>query len=145
MVQDYFYELINQRKAEIHQKGPLPQGETWALIEQMERVQKAIEGNTDIISAEDTDARLQPILSRYEVDIAKDSPSYETLKDIYRRAFQGYCQKLLSHNQKQLDYPFTTMGRPIAEICGSAGAGNPAGRDGRVAQHAARPAAHPDP
>lgn len=109
MVQDYFYELINQKKAQIHKGGPLPKPETWALIEQMELAQKAIEANADIISAEDTDARLQPILTRYEVGIAKGSDDYESLKDIYRRAFHGYCQKILSHNQKQLDYPFTTM------------------------------------
>lgn len=109
MVQDYFYELITQKKSEIHKNGPLPRPETWALIEQMEQAQKAIDNNSDIISAEDTDARLLPILTRYEVDIAKDSPNYETLKDIYRRAFHGYCQKILSHNQKQLDFPFTTL------------------------------------
>ncbi len=108
MVQDYFYELITQKKAEIHKNGPLPKPETWALIEQMEQAQKAIDTSTDIISPEDTDTRLEPILSRYDVTIAKGSPNYDSLKDIYRRAFHGYCQKLLSHNQKQLDYPFTT-------------------------------------
>src|SRR5690606_23955643 len=70
LLKSYFYELIDQKKAEIHKHGPLPKGETEALLTQLEWTAQAIEQNRDdIIPGEDMHKRLAPIIQRFDVDM----------------------------------------------------------------------------
>ena len=71
LLKEYFYELIDRKKAEIHKNGPLPDSETWSLIEQLEYANKAIKDGSDtIIPGENIDDHLQPIIEWGGVVIA---------------------------------------------------------------------------
>lgn len=70
LLRDYFYELINQKKAEIHKHGPLPEAETRALVTQLDYTTDAIEqGRDNILPDEDMHKRLAPIIQRFDVDM----------------------------------------------------------------------------
>ncbi|MAY99101.1 MAG: hypothetical protein CMH32_01085 [Micavibrio sp.] len=105
MLQEYFYELVDQKKAEIHKSGPLSQQDVNALMKELSIANKAIEHDQDMDAMAE---RVQPIFSRFDVSIDVASPEYQMLKDQYKHAYRGYCEKVLSHNQKQTEFLFTT-------------------------------------
>jgi integrase len=109
LLREYFYELIDQKKAHIHKFGPLPKQDVWDLIEQRDHAEEAIEAERDeIIPGESLRPMLMPILKRFQINMPEDSDEYQTLQSRFKYAYKGYCEKILSHNQKQLDFPFTT-------------------------------------
>jgi len=110
LLKEYFYELIAQKKAEIHKHGPLPKREVNALIDQVEMAQEAIEQERDeIVPGESLHSSLSNIIQRFDLDMPEGSDDYRILQSRYKYAYKGYCEKILSHNQKQLDFPFTTL------------------------------------
>ena len=119
LLKEYFYELIDRKKAEIHKNGPLPDIETWALIEQLEYANKAIKNGSDtIIPGENIDDHLQPIIKRGGVVMPPESNDYQILRENFKHAYKGYCAKILSHNQKQLNFLFTTQPDYISAVQG---------------------------
>jgi integrase len=109
LLKEYFYELINEKKAAIHKHGPLPAKEVDDLIKHVEQANNAIEqGRDDIIPGQSIHALLKPIIQRFDLDMSQDSDDYRILQSRYKYAYKGYAEKILSHNHKQLDFLFTT-------------------------------------
>ncbi len=135
LLKDYFYELIDRKKAEIHKNGPLPESETWALIEQLEYANKAIKNGSDtIMPDENIDDRLQPIIAWGDVVMPPESSDYRILRENFKHAYKGYCAKILSHNQKQLDFLFTTQPDYLKAVKSPGGFSKPENRLARVIQ-----------
>jgi integrase len=110
LLRTYFYEIIDRKKAEIHKNGPLPSQEVLAIIDDLTNAKKAIkEGTDEIVSGEDMHLRLQPIIERFDVAMPQGSPDYVTLQSLYKLAFAGFCEKILSHDSKQREFLFTTQ------------------------------------
>jgi len=108
-LKEYFYELINEKKAEIHRTGPLGYDEVDRLVDEVKLASRAIEEERDeLTTADDLRDRLQPITSRFDPELSEGQEGYEILKSNYKLAYKGYCEKLISHNHKQSDFQFST-------------------------------------
>src|SRR5690606_21400278 len=81
LLKEYFYELIAQKKAAIHEKGPLPEPEIYELVEQIEHADKAIEQHdNDRLAGKPIHQYLKPIIERFELDMPQGSDDYRILQ-----------------------------------------------------------------
>ncbi len=106
ILKDYFYELLDEKRAEIRRDGPC-YDEVENLKKLSKQAEKAIsEARNNILPDEDISERLQPIIDRFGLDLSPDD--YETLSSRYKYALRGYCDKLIAHNENEIAFTFST-------------------------------------
>lgn len=109
ILREYFYALVEQKKEEIHRSGPLDGKEINSLVNEVEKTQKAIDGGYDVFSTErELGKALDDIIERSRAEIERESEAYQILRENYKLAYKGYCEKVISHNHKQQDFSFST-------------------------------------